>query len=167
MIRSASYYSGRSEFDKFLYASIGEDNDEVPLSVLSALARLDIDPWAEAATLAALPQKTAAKRLAWFIQSLPSAAPLHQDAGEMAARLIVLLPHHAGPHFAARSILHAAPPSPLWTVKYVILIALMFGTQWAATSCQPLTLHNAFKPSSTVGPPPAAAPSSPTLNASP
>jgi hypothetical protein len=38
-----------SEFDDFLYASIGEDSNGVLLSVLSALARLDVDPWEEAA----------------------------------------------------------------------------------------------------------------------
>jgi hypothetical protein len=32
-----------SEFDSFLYAPIGEDGNGMPLSVLSALARLDVD----------------------------------------------------------------------------------------------------------------------------
>ena len=36
------------EFDKFLYASVGNDNDGMPLTVLSALARMDVDPWEEA-----------------------------------------------------------------------------------------------------------------------
>lgn len=40
------------EFDKFLCASIGEDRNGTMLSVLSALARLDVDPWQEAADLA-------------------------------------------------------------------------------------------------------------------
>jgi hypothetical protein len=37
-----------SEFDDFLFAPIGEDRNGMLLSVLSALARLDIDPWQEA-----------------------------------------------------------------------------------------------------------------------
>jgi hypothetical protein len=37
-----------AEFDNFLYASIGADRNGMPLSVLSALARLDLDPWEEA-----------------------------------------------------------------------------------------------------------------------
>jgi hypothetical protein len=37
-----------SEYDDFLFASMGEDRNGLPLSVLSALARLDVDPWEEA-----------------------------------------------------------------------------------------------------------------------
>jgi len=33
------------EFETFLYAPIGQDNEGMPLSVLSALARRDVDPW--------------------------------------------------------------------------------------------------------------------------
>ena len=39
------------EFDAFLFASVGEEVDGVPLSVLSALSQLDLDPRAEAKTL--------------------------------------------------------------------------------------------------------------------
>jgi hypothetical protein len=41
-----------SEFDEFLGASICEDRNGTGLSVLSALARLDVDPWIEATSLA-------------------------------------------------------------------------------------------------------------------
>ena len=44
-----------AEFDKFLGAPIGEGRNGTPLSVLSALARLDVDPWQEAASLARMP----------------------------------------------------------------------------------------------------------------
>jgi hypothetical protein len=50
---SVSFF--RSEFDDFLYAAIGADRNESPLSVLSALARLNLDPWQEAAELSELP----------------------------------------------------------------------------------------------------------------
>jgi hypothetical protein len=52
---SVSFF--RPEFDDFLYAPIGADRNEMPLTVLSALSRLDIDPWKEAAELSEL-QKT-------------------------------------------------------------------------------------------------------------
>ena len=42
-----------SEFDDFLHARIVEDGNGLPLTVLSALARLNMDPWDEAARLAA------------------------------------------------------------------------------------------------------------------
>jgi hypothetical protein len=38
-----------SEFDDFLFPPIGEDRNDTPVSVLLALARLDMDPWQEAA----------------------------------------------------------------------------------------------------------------------
>ncbi len=41
-----------SEFDNFLFAPIGVDKNGMVLSVVSALARLDVDPWEEAEELA-------------------------------------------------------------------------------------------------------------------
>jgi hypothetical protein len=81
------------EFSDFLFAPIGEDQHEMRLSVLSALARLDIDPWQEAADLSELPRKTATARLAALLARLPSTQP---DAGATAARLIELLPQRGG-----------------------------------------------------------------------
>ena len=49
---SVSFF--RPEFDDFLYAPVGADSNEMPLSVLSALARLNVDPWEEAAELTPL-----------------------------------------------------------------------------------------------------------------
>ena len=58
------------EFDRFLFASVGEEVDGVPLSVLSALARLELDPWDEAARLAHLTREAAADQLAGMIAPL-------------------------------------------------------------------------------------------------
>lgn len=66
-----------SEFNNFLFASIGEDKNGTPLSVLSALTRLGIDPWEEAAKLAHLPEETAIQRMASFIARLPDKVPVH------------------------------------------------------------------------------------------
>jgi hypothetical protein len=96
MTRSASVSRLASEFDNFLFAPIGEDRNEVPLSVLSALARLDVDPWHEAANLARLPKETATQRLASLIAGLPDASWRALDHGMIAARLIALLPRRAG-----------------------------------------------------------------------
>ena len=62
------------------------------LSVLSALARLDIDPWQEAAKLARLPGETATQRLAALIAELPDEPSADPDPVTIAARLIALLP---------------------------------------------------------------------------
>ena len=62
------------EFDNFLFAAIGDDENGAPLSVASALARLDVDPWREAVSLARMPRAIAAGRLTSLIASLPSGA---------------------------------------------------------------------------------------------
>jgi hypothetical protein len=59
---SVSFF--RPEFDDFLYAPIGVERNEMSLSVLSALARMEMDPWQQAAELSELPKDTAALRLA-------------------------------------------------------------------------------------------------------
>jgi hypothetical protein len=58
---SASFVS--AELSEFLYAPIGSENNGMTLSVLSALTRLNIDPWDEAAQLCELPKHAAATRL--------------------------------------------------------------------------------------------------------
>jgi len=69
------------EFQPFLQSKLWEEKNETRLTVLSALARLDIDPWLEAAELAALPKVGAEKRLADRLGKLPGApsAPLDVD----------------------------------------------------------------------------------------
>ena len=62
------------------------------VSVLSGLARSDVDPWQEAAKLAQLPGETATKELAALIGALPDRAASYPDPRTIAARLIALLP---------------------------------------------------------------------------
>ena len=65
-----------SEFNDFLFAPIGEDRNGMLVSVLSGLARSDVDPWQEAAKLAQLPGEAATKELAALIGALPDGAGL-------------------------------------------------------------------------------------------
>lgn len=81
-----------AEFDKFLYAPIREDRNGTPLSVLSALARLDVDPWQEAASLARMPRERAAVRLTTLIAALPDEPTKDISAKAIAADLVALLP---------------------------------------------------------------------------
>jgi hypothetical protein len=93
MTSSASVFGLSSEFDDFLFARVNADSEETPLSMLSVLARLGLDPWEEAAKLAQLPQASAVKRLVSLISVIPSAYP---DAGTVSNRLIFLLPSPPG-----------------------------------------------------------------------
>jgi hypothetical protein len=92
MTPPASIFGLGTEFDAFLFASTGLERNGMPLSVVSVLARLDLDPWQEAASLAALPAETATQKLAAWLEALSEPAPKQADASTTAARLIALLP---------------------------------------------------------------------------
>jgi len=85
-----------AQFDKFLYAPIREDRNGTPLTVLSALARLDVDPWQEAVSLARMPSEAAAVRLTALIAALPDEPNRDVPAKMIAADLVTLLPKAAG-----------------------------------------------------------------------
>jgi hypothetical protein len=61
------------QFDRFLYASVGEDTNGMPLTVLSALARMNVDPWEEASKLTQLPPASAITQLAGLLGALRTA----------------------------------------------------------------------------------------------
>jgi hypothetical protein len=82
----------QSRFNAFLFASIGTEGNGMPLSVVSALARLEIDPWQEAARLAELPRDLAAAALDGLIRRLPAGGWEQSEIRGIAARLIDLLP---------------------------------------------------------------------------
>jgi hypothetical protein len=125
-----------SEFDSFLYAPIGEDGNGMPLSVLSALARLDVDPWEEAAQLAQLPEETAARKLASQIAALPNGSSVRPDPATIAPRLIALLPRRPGSRIASRQKLSgvagAMPHAPVmaYLMYYAVFIATILVSQW-------------------------------------
>ena len=132
MTRSASVSVVGSEFDDFLFATIGEDRNGTPLSVLSALARRDVDPWQEAAELARLPGKTSTRRLASLIAALPDGSSARLDTGTIAARLIALLPRGASSNVPSRQTLSgvgavANPRAVIYVIFYAIFIASMMG----------------------------------------
>jgi hypothetical protein len=72
-MRTVSHGRLGSEFERFLYSPIGQDSNGMPLSVLSALARQDVDPWDEAAKLAQLPEEKAVTQLVSLLGAFPHA----------------------------------------------------------------------------------------------
>jgi hypothetical protein len=87
-----------AEFDDFLFAPIAVDENGTQISVITALARLDLDPWQEAKQLAASPGGTATQRLKSLLTRALSDGPATTlDAGRIAARLNALLPRGAKP----------------------------------------------------------------------
>jgi hypothetical protein len=126
MMHAASVSFFKPEFDDFLYAAIGLEANEMPLSVLSALSRLNVDPWAEAAELAELPDDTAALRLASLIAQLPVGRWARVDSRAIADRLIALLPRRSSSKAPLAEEARSAP----WmthppTVRILIYSALV------------------------------------------
>jgi hypothetical protein len=100
------------EFDNFLFSSIDDDRNDPLLSVVSALARLEVDPWKEAASLARMPRDRAKQRLTSLIASLPKGAATSLSPEIIAARLISLLPQAGSVNTAAPATLRQVAPIP-------------------------------------------------------
>jgi hypothetical protein len=115
------------EFDDFLFAPIGEDRNGTTLSVLSALARFDVDPWQETASLARMPKETATERLAALIAATPMDLATGLSAAAIAARLIALLPQspiYKVPASTALFKAAAVTPSRLFIALSVLALLL-------------------------------------------
>jgi hypothetical protein len=142
-----------SEFDDFLFALIGEDRNGMPLSVISLLGRMDLDPWQEAASLAALPPENAAQRLASLLRSVPDPSLQQPDHAATATRLVALLPRRADaytglPETSAGSGGAARPqviPNAVFLALYVIL---MLATQFTIGRLAPTHADPAHAPTS-------------------
>jgi hypothetical protein len=88
----ASFSLLKSEFNDFLFAPVGGDDDHRVLSVLSAFSRAGIDPWRKAAQLQGLPREQAMQDLASILAALPDSPRPLTEARFAAHRLIALLP---------------------------------------------------------------------------
>ncbi len=98
------YSLGHSEYNAFLFASVGEEKIGMPLTVLTALTRLDVDPWLEAARLADLSKEAALQAFTATIARLPEGDWKASDAGAIAARLLNWLPGKSAPAVPAMAV---------------------------------------------------------------
>jgi hypothetical protein len=96
MAASSILNPNNPDFERFLYASVGEDRAGSTVSVLSALARQNLDPWVEAAELAALGRSGAGARLSLLLSRSREVPRLGQDHQAVAHDLARLLPEHKG-----------------------------------------------------------------------
>ncbi|WP_422009814.1 hypothetical protein [Reyranella sp.] len=91
------YALGRARYTAFLFTVVGTERSDAEnrgedITVLTALARIGIDPWQEAARLALLPRLEAAKSLASTFVNLPDTRWTLGDAAGTAYRIIDTLP---------------------------------------------------------------------------
>jgi hypothetical protein len=128
---SSPFALPHSQFNAFLFASIGKEGNGMPLSVVSALARLEMDPWQEAARLSDLPKGLAAAALDRLIRRLPGGGWDQAEVADIAARLIDLLPHHHGvarsDEASSGSRKKAGPPAVVWMIVVALGAAAIFG----------------------------------------
>jgi hypothetical protein len=138
MTRVAAIALPGAEFNDFLFAPIGEDRNGVLVSVLSGLARLDVDPWQEAADLAQLSGETATQRLASLIGALRDGDPSYLDPRTISMRLIALLPNRNGTKNQSQNTPHSIVATinsrPWWA--YVIFMCFVLGAQFMIANKQ-------------------------------
>jgi|HubBroStandDraft_6_1064221.scaffolds.fasta_scaffold551538_2 hypothetical protein len=121
------------EFDAFLFQTIGEDSSGLPLSIVSLLARMDLDPWEEAARLADLPPEAATQRLTLLLAASPVTSPTQAASESSVTHLIALLPRRT--HFGGRSLevvgASTLPPPRLvmHALAFAIWLLWLFGLE--------------------------------------
>jgi len=84
-----------SDYDAFLFAEVGEDRTGAAVTVLSALARLDLEPWTEARELSRLGREDAQVRLTTHFEAMTDIPALALASAGRAAKLVSLLPKRA------------------------------------------------------------------------
>lgn len=92
MTRHAYFRTRDSECGQFLSASLWDDQNGTPLSVMSAFARLGLEPWVEAVRLAGMSRRTAVTALVANLSQLPLSGADSPDYAAIASRLVKLLP---------------------------------------------------------------------------
>ena len=80
-----------SRYDGFLFAVICEELNGTQLTVLSALTRVDIDPWHEAARLSAMTEPIAKSRLIALLNQASGKSWSSTKIAAIAAQLIARL----------------------------------------------------------------------------
>jgi hypothetical protein len=98
-----------SNLNAFLYADVGVEANGCGLTILSVLARLGKDPWAEAALWSQKSKGAAVDALTESINLMQLRQPPDEPARSIALRLVDLLPRTASsPDARAKTDLEAA-----------------------------------------------------------
>ena len=123
---SASAIHRDTRFDEFLFTAIGEDKNGMCVTVLTALARLNFDPWKKAAELSGLSGDAARKTLGALIAKLPDLSSPRSES-ETIDRLVDLLPmRQRAPAFDRTSGFDVLTNVRAFIV-YVTLMGVMLG----------------------------------------
>ncbi len=116
---------GQSALDRFLLTQL-QENDGVPLTVLSMLARQDLDPIEEALRLSQLPHEQAVNSLALKLWKSDSKQWSPSDASILAARLIALLPQEREAESPVKIVARYEGQLMMWLMYGIVLGTLVF-----------------------------------------
>ena len=139
--RANAFGSERSGLDAFLFADVGIEANGSTLTVVSILARLDKDPWAQAASWTALPKAAVIDALAESIARMPLAPPALARARDIAARLVTLLPDKP-PGLLKGSLADANKAPPRWVLA-AFYVAIAIGMAFSALMIPKLSSDDA------------------------
>jgi hypothetical protein len=124
-----------SELNAFLLAEVATQTNGLSLTVLSLLARMGRDPWAEARRLDELPIETAIVSMTAAIAASPVCIAPECDPKAIAMRLVARLPSQSPSSWAgaarADAIAHLPPPLALlilWVSIGAVLFAALIRT---------------------------------------
>ncbi len=117
------------EFERFLYASVGEDRNGYVVTVLSTFARLDLDPWMETAELVRLKRDAAQKRLGTLLARFRDVPTLASDHESVARDLSQLLPEGPVSGYTTRTTstaadAHSGLSGVIWVVLSIVFVIL-------------------------------------------
>ncbi|MEO8304812.1 MAG: hypothetical protein ABI724_11890 [Betaproteobacteria bacterium] len=126
MANQRSALSAISRYEDFLFAPICDEPSGMRLSVISALARMNVDPWEEAARLATLSTPDARESLVSTLNLFPGNRQQSAETEVLAARLVALLPKADEPATANASTSAAERPlrNMLWLAWVCFAIAM-------------------------------------------
>jgi hypothetical protein len=81
----------RTDLNDFLFTPVANDANGMHLTMLSALARSGVDPWEEAARLAALSRESATQNVAQMLAGVPNGPSPGDQTTVMATKLVAQL----------------------------------------------------------------------------
>ena len=81
----------RTDLNDFLFSPIANDENGMHVTMLSALARTGVDPWDEAASLAALSRESATQKVVQMLGVVPNGPSPGDQTTSLAARLVAQL----------------------------------------------------------------------------
>ena len=110
-----------SECNDFLLAIIDEAPNGTQLTVLSALAQANVDPWEEAVRLSAMSKVTAEKTLVSMFERIPGRNWSPSEEATIAARLVKLLPPRGGGGTEAATMTLAEASIALFWLAWISL----------------------------------------------